>query len=84
MRDLNRYVVRKYAFIWKDIGIELGLPIDMLNFINEDYPKDSVGCFLGVLDRWLKLTPNATWRSLEIALTNASRQQLGLDPVDDV
>ena len=27
MRDLNRYVTRKYANDWYDIGIELGLEL---------------------------------------------------------
>jgi len=84
MRDLNRYVTKKYAADWKDTGIELGLELGVLDIIEKDNPQHSVTCFQKTLDKWLKLTPNATWRKLEVALTNVERQKLGLDPVDDV
>ena len=85
MRDLNRYVTKKYATDWYDIGIELGLELDVLDIIKADNPQQSVNCFQKTLDKWLKLnTDDATWRTLEVALTNVNRAKLGLDPVDDV
>ena len=81
MKDLNRYV-KKYAVDWKDIGIELGLELDVLDLVEKDHPHQSIACFQKTLDKWLKLAPNATWTTLEVALTNVRRQQLGLDPVD--
>ena len=73
MRDLNRYVTRKYAIDWYDIGIELGLELDV-NIIEKDNPQQSVTCFQRTLDKWLKLsTDDATWRTLEVALTNVNR-----------
>ena len=83
MRDLNRYVTKKYATYWKYIGLELGLEFDMLKMIKMSNTQNE-DCFEDVLDKWLKLTPIATWRTLEVALTNVTRQQHGLDPVDDV
>ena len=84
MRDLNRYVIKKQANLWKDIGIELGLDLDLLDVIEKDHPYQSVTCLQKVLDKWLKLAVNATWKSLELALTNVTRVDLGLDPVDDI
>ena len=85
MKDLNRYVTRKHAIDWYDIGIELGLELDVLDIIKEDNPQQSVACFRKTLDKWLKLnTDDATWKTLEVALTNINRAKLGLDPVDDV
>jgi len=84
MRDLNRYVTKKYAADWKDIGLELGLQLDTLKIIKRNNPQQAEDCCEEVLDKWLKLTPNATWKTLEVALTNVSRLQLGLDPVDDL
>ena len=85
MRDLNRYVTKKrYATEWKDIGIELGLTLDVLEIIRQDHHNESVACFQITLDKWLKKVPNATWRMLEVAITNVTRQGLDLDPVDDV
>ena len=84
MKDLNIYVTMKYAPDWYDIGIELGLELDVLDVIKIDHPLRSVICFQKTLDRWLKLNTDATWRTLEVALTNVNRAKLGLDSVDDV
>ena len=85
MRDLNRYVIRKYATDWHDIGIELGLELGVLDIIESDHHQRSVASFQKTLDKWLMLnTDDATWRALEVALTNVNRAKLGLDPVDDL
>ena len=84
MRDLNRYVTKKHATMWRDVGLELKLERSVLKAIAKDNPQDTVNCFEEVLDKWLNLTPSATWKELEIVLTNANRMQLGLDPVDDI
>ena len=85
MRDINRYVVRKYSDAWYDIGIELGLELNVLDAIEKDNSQQHVTCFRKTLDKWLQLnTDDATWRTLEVALTNVNRAKLELDPVDDV
>ena len=74
MRDLNRYVTkRKYATDWKDIGIELGLDLDVLDIIEKDHHDRSVACYQKTLDKWLKLATNPTWKILEVALTNVNK-----------
>ena len=85
MRDLNRYVTMKYATDWYNIGIELRLELDVLDITENDHSQKCVICFQKTLDKWLKLnTDGATWKTLEVALTNVNRAKLGLDPVDDV
>jgi len=84
MKDLNRYIIKKYAIDWYDIGIELGFKLRVLDVIKKDNPQQSVDCLRKVLDKWLEVTANPTWKILEVALTNVTRQQLSLDPVDDV
>ena len=84
MKDLNRYVTKKYATKWFDIGLELGLELHTLDAIEADHSQRCVTCFRKTLDMWLKLNGKPTWKSLEVALTNVERQQLDLDPVDDV
>ena len=85
MKDLNRYVTKKYATNWYDIGIELDLELDVLDIIKKDNPQDSISCFQKTLNKWLKLNnQSATWKMLEVALTNVDRTNLGLDPIDDV
>ena len=81
MKDINRYVTNKYAVDWKNIGIELDLHPDALRTIRG---SDDV-CFQAMIDKWLLLARDkATWKAIEVAITNVERQKLGLDPVDDV
>jgi len=85
MEDFNRYVIEKYANDWEDIGVELGLDLDALNINARDNPLQSVTCLRETLNKWLNSsTDDATWKTLEVALTNVNRAKLGLDPVDHV
>ena len=84
MKNLNHYVTKKYAADWRDIGIELDLPLHTLDIISKNNQHECVACFQSTLDNWLKSTTDATWRMLEVAITNVTRQRLGLDPVTDV
>ena len=85
MKDINRYVTRKHAVDWKDIGIELDLKLSTLNIIENDHPLKSEACFQVMIEKWIEsTTENATWKTIEVALTNVNRQKLDLDPVDDV
>ena len=61
------------------------MDLDVLKIIAKDNPLQSVACLRETLDKWLKLnTDDATWRTLEVALTNVNRAKLKLDPVDSV
>ena len=81
MRDLNRYVVHKYASEWEDIAFELGLDEQLIEIIKKDN-RECVDCLRRTLQKWS--TPHATWKTLEIAITNVKRIRLSLDPVTDV
>ncbi|XP_065903549.1 uncharacterized protein [Dysidea avara] len=83
MKDLNRYVVKRHAADWVDVCMELQLDIYTLSIVEKNDQRNE-SCFQEILHRWLRITPNATWKTLEIALTNVRRRQLGLDPVDDL
>ena len=54
----------------------------VLNTIARDNPKDERECFRVTLDRWLDMDPDASWSTLELAITNAKRDKSGLDPLD--
>ena len=50
--------------------LEIGTLISTLEIISRDHQNS--GCeirFQKTLDEWLSLTPQATWRTLEIAIT---------------
>ena len=84
MKDLNRFVIEKYATDWYRIGLELKLQEGVLDIIGTDYPQQSVTCFVKTLKKWLEFNDNVTWNTLEVALTNVNRANHHLYPVDNV
>ena len=83
MRNLFRYVVHKYATEWNDIAIELGLKPSTVKIIKMDNQKCEE-CFKEALQKWLEISPNATWSILEVAITNVKRAKESLDPITTV
>ena len=85
MKYLYRYVTTKYATDWYNIGLELEVDHCVLDSIKQDNHNQSEVCFQKILDKWLQSnTDDATWKTLEVALTNVNRVKLKLDPVDSV
>jgi len=77
-------IVTRYASLWREIGLKLGLEISVLDNIEADCPQQRKR-LEKILDAWLKLDQdNATWGALELAITNANRAELGLEPLSDL
>ena len=83
MKDLHRYVIETHAPDWKTIGLELNLKASTLNIIEKDNPLKCTVCFEKTLDMWLRSTPHATWRILEVAIANVQGAHLGVEPLPD-
>ena len=77
MEELHKYLV-KYCDLWRAIGLKLGLEDDLLETISKDNSKQQE-CFRVMLQKWLKQDISATWTTLELAVTNAQRNDLSLD-----
>ena len=84
MRDLHHHVIPQYATKWRVVGLELNLKTTTLDTISKDFLNSCVACFEKTLDTWLQSNPEATWRILEVAITNAIRACEGLGPVTDI
>lgn len=80
-KELNR-ILADYCEHWNAIGLHLDLRRPILKTIARDHPMDERECFRVTLDRWLEMDTNASWSTLELAITNANREKLGLDPLD--
>ena len=63
--------------MWRAIGFKLGLQDSLLDMIESEQPlvRDR---FRRTLQYWLKQDVSATWSTLEFAITNARRDELGL------
>lgn len=81
-RELNR-ILTKYCKYWKPIGLHLGLTKEALDIIeiNHHHMKPNE-CFRDTLHRWLEIDVNASWSTLELAITNANREEENLDPLE--
>ena len=45
------------------------------------HPMQDRECFRVTLEKWLQLNVGVTWANLELAITNANCQGLGLQPL---
>ena len=78
MGELNKHLI-KYCEMWKSIGYKLGLEDYVVSVIQCDHPTQTVECFKEILQKWLKQDMRPTWSTLELAITNARREELGLE-----
>ena len=81
MKDLNRYLT-KHCLYWKSIGLNLDLTIESLSLIESNENEKKKECFGSTLQTWLQQDLHATWSKLELAITNAKREQNNLDPLE--
>ena len=69
--ELHRHIVPKYAARWKDLGVQLKIPEHHLNTIavnNTNHPSYCQECCKMMLQKWIEITPNATWSMLQKAI----------------
>ena len=78
-KDLHRFC-NKYCQHWIATGLQLGLELSVLDQVKADNHTMSE-CFWVTLEKWLQLNVGVTWGNLELAITNANRESLGLQPL---
>ena len=78
-RDLQRFLT-DYCKHWRGTGLQLGLKTTVLDQVEADHHTLSER-FRVTLEKWLQLNIGVTWGNLELAITNANRESLGLQPL---
>ena len=78
-KDLQRFLT-DYCKHWRGTGLQLGLKSSVLDQVEADYHTLSER-FRVTLEKWLQLNVGVTWANLELAITNANRENLGLQPL---
>lgn len=78
MGKLNKFLT-EYCQLWRSVGYNLGLEDAVLNNIQSDciIRKER---FTVTLQKWLEQDERPTWNTLELAITNARREDLSLEP----
>ena len=77
-----QWILTNYCIEWMSIGLQLNLEQIVLDVILADHPNNNRECFRLTLEKWLDMDVEATWSTLELAITNARRQKLGLKPLN--
>ena len=77
MGELNKFLT-EYCKLWKSIGYKLGLEDAVLDMIQSDCLTQRER-FEAVLQKWLELDGRPTWNTLELAISNARREELSLE-----
>ena len=80
-KELNRFLT-DHCEHWIAIGLHLDLKRSLLNVTSRDNPGKERECFRITLENWLEMDTEASWSTLELAITNANREKLGLGPLD--
>ena len=73
-----RFITR-YTPLWYEIGIKLGLKTALLDVIKLDHYMKHRECFRVTLQKWLEQNSRADWKTLELAITNAKREDGNLE-----
>ena len=73
---MDNHVVPKCAADWWHLGKLLGLEEHLLKIIKENF-KDCEECCSKMLNDWLDLNPNASWKILIDAVTKLPDATVG-------
>ena len=75
--DLHRIIVPRYAPRWRDLGVQLNIPISYLDTIainNKNHPHHCHQCCTVMLQRWMEITTKPSWDILHKAIDHLPDQ----------
>jgi len=73
-KDLQRWITRRYAAKWREIGTQLDLRDATLSIIQANHPCDVERCCNEMLSKWLEVDNTASWQKLFTAIDNCTGQ----------
>jgi len=81
--NIMNEIYTEYSVMWRLIGLQLGLKSSVLDIIEAEYIELRKR-FEVTLTKWMNLAGNnATWGILELAITNANRSDLSIEPLSE-
>ena len=76
MKSLLSSVAEECAPDWYRLGLQLDIPDSALQVIVTDHHNDCQKGMLMMLQKWLNICPNPTWRAVVTALRKINRDEL--------
>ena len=72
MKDIDDYVVNRYAPQWKQLGRQLNIDQNLINILQHDHGNDCVECCTRMLEAWLEqnIYDDVTWEILIYVIDN--------------
>lgn len=67
------------GYLWYNLGVELNIPIHVLETLVTNFPTDAVRCSIHMFDSWLKNDQEATYAKLLKALVAINRKSVAID-----
>lgn len=70
------FVIPQHASQWKEIGLQLGLQTCLLEAIERGNPTNCDWCCERMLQKWLEVTINATWKQLFDSVGHSNKSNI--------
>ena len=64
MKDLQNIITPNYASCWKELGIQLDIPVETLRCIEKAYPTDLFRCCNDMLIHWHQYDAEGSWNKV--------------------
>ena len=77
MKDIDSYVVQRWASKWKELARQLNVEEYLIRNIEHDYSSDCVKCCGKMLSDWLEQSKHPTWEKLIYALDQIPESSAG-------
>jgi len=69
------------SLCWKDLALELNLPQETINAIDNDHSRSKDKCY-HMFNKWLQRTPNSCWSHIVQAMKNVDLLQAAKEVED--
>ena len=64
LKDIDNYVVPKWASKWRQLGAQLKIPRHLMDNIEHDHPNDCESCCSKIFAEWLDNNRAASWEDI--------------------
>ena len=76
LSEALNFVIPQHASQWKQIGLQLGLQTGWLDGVEGGNPINCEWCCERMLQKWLDITTNATWKQLFDSVDHSSKPNI--------
>ena len=72
LKDIDNYVVPKWASKWKQLGAQLNVAQHLMDIIEQNHSDDCENCCGKMFAEWLNINCAPTWEDIINAVDNLS------------